>query len=54
MTAECPDELRLRLLSVLGNSQRSAGWISFNADDLSATRRYYEQARVVAHDAQDL
>jgi DNA-binding transcriptional regulator YiaG len=54
MTAECPDELRPRLLSVLGNSQRSAGWISFNADDLSATRRYYEQARVVAHDAQDL
>jgi transcriptional regulator with XRE-family HTH domain len=54
MTAECPDELRPRLLSVLGNSQRSAGWISFNADDLSATRRYYEQARVVAHDAQEL
>jgi len=54
MAAECPDELRPRLLSVLGNSQRSAGWISFNADDLSATRRYYEQARVVAHDAQDL
>lgn len=54
MTAECPDELRPRLLSVFGHSLRIAGWISFNADDLSATRRYYERARVVAHDAQDL
>jgi hypothetical protein len=52
MTAECPDELRPRLLTVFGHSLRSAGWISFNADDLSATRRYYEQARVIAHDAQ--
>jgi transcriptional regulator with XRE-family HTH domain len=54
MLAGCPDELRSRLLSVFGHSLRSAGWITFNADDLSATRRYYEQARVVAHDAQDL
>lgn len=54
MTAGCPDELRPRLLSVLGHSLRSAGWISFNSGDLPATRRYYEQARVVAHDAQDL
>jgi len=54
MVADCPDELRPRLLSVLGNSLRSAGWISFNAGDLAATRRYYERARVVAHDAGDL
>ncbi len=54
MIDDCPDELRPRLLSVFGHSLRSAGWISFNADDLSATRRYYERARVVAHDAQDL
>jgi len=52
--ADCPEELRPRLLSVLGNSLRSAGWISFNAGDLPATRRYYERARVVAHDAGDL
>ena len=54
MTAACPDELRPRLLSVLGNSLRSAGWIFFNAGDLAATRRYYEKARVVAHDAGNL
>jgi tetratricopeptide (TPR) repeat protein len=54
MTAACPDELRPRLLSVLGNCLRSAGWISFNAGDLAAARRYYEKARVVAHDAGDL
>jgi transcriptional regulator with XRE-family HTH domain len=54
MTADCPDALRPRLLSVLGHSLRSAGWIFFNAGDYSATRRYYEQARVIAHDAQDL
>ncbi|MGH3973257.1 MAG: hypothetical protein ACRDS9_08020, partial [Pseudonocardiaceae bacterium] len=30
------------------------GWISFNADNLSATRRHYEQVRIVAHDAQDV
>jgi len=53
MIAECPDELRPRLLSVFGNSLRLAGWVFFNAGDLSATRRYYEQARVVAQDAQD-
>jgi transcriptional regulator with XRE-family HTH domain len=54
MAAACPDELRPHLLSVLGNSLRSAGWISFNAGDLPATCRYYEKARVVAHDAGDL
>jgi hypothetical protein len=54
MAADCPDALRPRLLSVLGHCLRSAGWISFNAGDLCATRQYYEQARVVAHDAQDL
>jgi transcriptional regulator with XRE-family HTH domain/tetratricopeptide (TPR) repeat protein len=54
MAAECPDEVRPRLLSVLGNSLRIAGWVSFNADDLAATRQYYEQARVVAHNAQDV
>jgi tetratricopeptide (TPR) repeat protein len=53
MMAECPDELRPRLLSVFGNSLRIAGWIFFNAGDLSATRQYYEQARVGAHEAQD-
>jgi transcriptional regulator with XRE-family HTH domain len=53
MVAECPDELRPRLLSVFGHSLRLAGWISFNADDLSVARLYYEKARVVAHDAQD-
>jgi transcriptional regulator with XRE-family HTH domain len=53
MIAECPDELRPRLLSVFGNSLRLAGWVFFNAGDLSATRRYYEKTRVVAQDAQD-
>jgi len=54
MIAKCPEELRPRLLSVFGNSLRIAGWIFFNAGDLSATRRYYEQARGVAHDEQDV
>ncbi|MBV9143537.1 MAG: hypothetical protein JO115_21930 [Pseudonocardiales bacterium] len=53
MLAHCPDELRPRLLSVFGNSLRVAGWVYFNAGDLSATRRYYKQARAVAQDAQD-
>jgi hypothetical protein len=54
MIAGCPDELRPRLLSVFGHSLRIGGWIYFNADDFSTARRYYEQARVVAHDAQDV
>ncbi|MGH3796550.1 MAG: hypothetical protein ACRDR6_29645 [Pseudonocardiaceae bacterium] len=54
MATDCPDKLLPRLLSVLSNSLRIAGWVSFNADDLSGTRRYYEQARTVAYEAQDL
>ncbi|MGH3997467.1 MAG: helix-turn-helix domain-containing protein, partial [Pseudonocardiaceae bacterium] len=54
MIADCPAELRTRLLSVFGHSLRIGGWISFNADDLPATRRYYERVRIVAHDAQDV
>jgi transcriptional regulator with XRE-family HTH domain len=53
MIADCPTELRPRLLTVFGHSLRIGGWISFNADDLPATRRYYEQVRGVAQDAQD-
>jgi transcriptional regulator with XRE-family HTH domain len=48
------DELRPRLLSVLSNALRVAGWLSFNSNDLTNTQYYYEKARNVAHEAQDV
>ena len=48
---ECPDTLRPRLFSVLSIASGRAGWFSFNLNDATSAEYYYEDARVLAHDA---
>jgi hypothetical protein len=50
---ECPAALRPRLLAVLSNASRQAGWLSFDLNDFDNAWYYYEDARALAHDAED-
>jgi hypothetical protein len=45
--------LRERLLSLLANICRSAGWMLFNLNDFTGADYYYAQARAAAHEADD-
>ncbi|MGH3564515.1 MAG: hypothetical protein ACRDRH_00490 [Pseudonocardia sp.] len=48
---DCPAELRPQLLSVLSIASGAAGWFSFNLNDDTSTAGYYEDARMLAHEA---
>ena len=50
---ECPPVLRARLLSLFGNLSRCAGWLSFDLTDFDGAWYFYEQARSVAHEAEN-
>lgn len=49
----CPAELRPRLLSALSESSRQAGWLSFDLNQFDSACYYYEDARSLAHEAQN-
>ncbi len=48
---ECPDALRPRMLSALSNASRHAGWLSFDLNQFDHANYYYEDARTLAHEA---
>lgn len=48
---DCPTEFRPQLLSTLSYASSSAGWLSFNLNDITSAAGYYEDARVLAHEA---
>ncbi|MGH3932310.1 MAG: hypothetical protein ACRDTF_20315 [Pseudonocardiaceae bacterium] len=50
----CPAPLRPRLLSVLSESSRQAGWLSFDLNQFDSAGYYYEDARAWAHEAQNV
>ncbi len=54
LLAECPTDLRPRLLSVYSDISSSAGWYLHELDDFDGAWRYFEQARAAAHDAGDI
>ncbi len=51
---DCPAGLRPQLLSVLSIASGHAGWFSFNLNDASGAASYYEDARVLAHEAENV
>lgn len=51
---DCPTALRPRLLAVLSGASRHAGWLAFDLKDFSGAGYYYEDARALAHEAQDI
>jgi tetratricopeptide (TPR) repeat protein len=50
---DCPDVLRPRMLSVLSEASRQAGWLSFDLKQFDHAGYYYEDARALAHEAED-
>ncbi|MGH3767088.1 MAG: hypothetical protein ACRDTX_18360 [Pseudonocardiaceae bacterium] len=54
LVRECPASLRPRLLSVLSNASRHAGWLCFDLNDFESARYYYEDARALAHEAHNV
>lgn len=54
LVSECPAALRSRLLSVLSDASRQAGWLSFDLNDLTSAEYYYEDARTLAHEAENV
>ncbi len=53
LVTECPSDLRRRLLTLYSNMSRFAGWLSFDLADYETSSRYYEEARLAAHEAED-
>ncbi|MGH3939341.1 MAG: hypothetical protein ACRDTG_12035 [Pseudonocardiaceae bacterium] len=53
LLSHCPAALRPRLLSALSESSRQAGWLSFDLNQFDDAGYYYEDARSLAHEAQN-
>ncbi|MGH3692534.1 MAG: hypothetical protein ACRDRX_00765 [Pseudonocardiaceae bacterium] len=51
---DCPGMLRPRLLSVLSDASRQAGWLSFDLNDVHRAGYFYENSRALAHEAENI
>ncbi|MGH3702508.1 MAG: hypothetical protein ACRDQY_24285 [Pseudonocardiaceae bacterium] len=49
----CPAALRPRMLSALSEASRLAGWLSFDLQQVDHAGYYYEDARALAHEAEN-
>ncbi len=50
---DCPLDLRPRLLSARSEASRQAGWLSFDLKQFDHAGYYYEDARTLAHEAEN-
>jgi tetratricopeptide (TPR) repeat protein len=50
---DCPDVLRPQMLSALSEASRQAGWLSFDLKQFDHAGYYYEDARTLAHEAEN-
>ncbi len=53
LVPDCPDALRPRMLSALSEASRQAGWLSFDLKQFDHAGYYYEDARALAHEAEN-
>jgi tetratricopeptide (TPR) repeat protein len=53
LVPDCPADLRPRMLSTLGEASRQAGWLSFDLKQFEHAEYYYEDARTLAHEAEN-
>lgn len=51
---ECPAALQPRMLSALSDASRQAGWLSFDLKHFDHAGYYYEDARTLAHEAENI
>jgi hypothetical protein len=54
LVPECPADLRPRMLSALSEASRLAGWLSFDLNQFANAGYYYEDARALAHEAENI
>jgi hypothetical protein len=50
---DCPAALKPRMFSVLSEASRQAGWLSFDLKQFDHAGYYYEDARALAHEAEN-
>jgi hypothetical protein len=53
LVPDCPAVLRPRMLSALSEASRQAGWMSFDLKQFDHAGYYYEDARALAHEAEN-
>jgi tetratricopeptide (TPR) repeat protein len=53
LVPDCPAALRPRMLSALSEASRQAGWLSFDLKQFDHAGYYYEDARALAHEAEN-
>jgi tetratricopeptide (TPR) repeat protein len=53
LVPDCPTALRPRILSVQSEASRQAGWLSFDLQRFDHAGYYYEDARALAHEAEN-
>ncbi|MGH3889343.1 MAG: hypothetical protein ACRDSZ_22755 [Pseudonocardiaceae bacterium] len=53
LVPDCPAALQPRMLSVLSEASRQAGWLSFDLKQFDHAEYYYEDARALAHEAEN-
>ena len=53
LVPDCPAVLRPRMLSALSEVSRQAGWLSFDLKRFDHAEYYYEDARALAHEAEN-
>jgi tetratricopeptide (TPR) repeat protein len=53
LVPDCPAALRPRMLSALSEASRLAGWLSFDLKQFDHAGYYYEDARTLAHEAEN-
>jgi len=53
LVPDCPAALRPRMLSVQSEASRQAGWLSFDLTQFDHAGYYYEDARALAHEAEN-
>ncbi|MBV9013940.1 MAG: hypothetical protein JO272_18185 [Pseudonocardiales bacterium] len=51
---DCPAALRPRLLSALSRASQHAGWFSVDLNDFDGAGYFYEDARALAHEAENV
>jgi tetratricopeptide (TPR) repeat protein len=53
LVPDCPAVVRPRMLSALSEASRQAGWLSFDLKQFDHAGYYYEDARALAHEAEN-
>lgn len=54
LARDCPAALRPRMLSLISKASYQAGWLSFDLNDFASAQYYYDDARTLAHETENI